>query len=421
MPTTDRADLRSLRNAFVRPGPDDAVELRAFTHGLMPKRVPDMLQRFAEDWSQRGVDAWNAVPNHWQPDTPQPDDVGWWTLPMFLGDAFIAPLLGAPHGTCVMQPHVHWTMQCLLSAPEVIGRGSEVVLVDSAFPSVRHSVHRWQALNGLEPSVATRPESGHVAVERVIDRMGAHTAMVVLSHVGFTTGQRIPDRALRAVADAAHANDALFVIDGYHSACTFPIDVAALGADVYMGGLLKEGCGSSGNGFVYLREGLDLTPRLTGWFGNAEPFAFHDTPSPHPDVRRRFLGGTTAVASLYHAVEGVRLLLDAGLDTVHAHTQRLSQIVVDRAGEAPFSMRSPRHADERSALLVLEVPDAYQLCEYLKTRRIYTDSRKNRFIRMAPFVWNTAPEVHHALDVLTDAIESKAYRSFTPEPGGPVT
>jgi kynureninase len=286
---------------------------------------------------------------------------------------------------------------------------------------VSHSVHRWEALNGLAPAVVDRPAHGHVDVERVIDRIGTDTAMVVLSHVGFTTGQRIPDHKLRAVADAAHAQDALFVIDGYHSACTFPIQVEALGVDVYMGGLLKEGCGSSGNSFVYLREGLELTPRLTGWFGNAEPFAFHDTPTPHPDVRRRFLGGTTAVASLYHAVEGVRLLLEAGLDAVHAHTQRLSQIVIDRADEAPFSMRSPRDPDQRSTLLVLEVPEAHRLCEYLKTQHIYTDSRKNRFLRMAPFVWNTASDMHRALDELTGAIETGAYRDFAPETSGPVT
>lgn len=414
--------VASLRDHFAQPDPEAAIELRAFTHGLMPRRVPDMLQRFADDWRTRGVDAWNDVPNHWQPHTnDSAETVGWWTLPLYLGDAFIAPLLGAPHGTCVMQPHVHWTMQCLLSAPEVIARGDEVVFVDSAFPSVKHSVQRWHDLNGLAPAEVGRSESGRVEIERVIDQIGPDTALVVLSHVGFTTGQRLTDAALQAVADAAHAHNALFVIDGYHSACTFPIDVGALGVDVYMGGLLKEGCGSSGNGFVYLREGLDLSPRLTGWFGNAEPFAFHDSPTPHPDVRRRFLGGTTAVASLYHAVEGVRLLLSVGLDAVHAHTHDLSDRVWKRAATAPFSMRSPQNPDERSALLVLEVPHAHRLCEYLKTQHIYTDSRQDQFLRMAPFVWNTSDEVEHALDVIEQALATNAHLDYTPSTQGPVT
>src|SRR5690606_1297494 len=107
--------LLDLRDRFFVPDPP-AVELRAFTHGLMPKTVPAMMDRFVDDWRERGVDAWNAVPNHWRPGSGEA--VGWWTLPDYLGDAFIAPMLGAPAGTCIMQPNVHWAVQCLLSCPE---------------------------------------------------------------------------------------------------------------------------------------------------------------------------------------------------------------------------------------------------------------------------------------------------------------
>ncbi|NBB74391.1 MAG: aminotransferase, partial [Bacteroidetes bacterium] len=58
-----------LRDRFALPDPPHAIELRAFTHGLMPKTVPDMMDRFTTDWRERGVDAWNAVPNHWRPDS----------------------------------------------------------------------------------------------------------------------------------------------------------------------------------------------------------------------------------------------------------------------------------------------------------------------------------------------------------------
>src|SRR5690606_38146773 len=137
---------------------------------------------------------------------------------------------------------------------------------------------------------------------------GPDTALVFLSHVGFTSGERLDHDFLRAVAEKARAHGALFAIDGYHAASTMPVDVPATGCDVYFGGLLKEASGSSGNAYLYVREGLDLTPRLSGWFADADPFAFDVEPKPHPEVRRRFLGGTTAVASLYHAVEGVRIL-----------------------------------------------------------------------------------------------------------------
>jgi kynureninase len=404
---------------FRFPDEPDAIELRAFTHGLQPATVPQMMEHFTEDWRRYGVDAWNEVPNHWRPDSG--DRVGWWTLPTYLGDEFIAPLLGAPEGTCIHQPHVHWTVQCLLSAPEVNDRGDRVVVSDTAFPSVLHSTQQWDDLQDLAPAIVPSTAANQVDREALLDEIGPDTAMVALSHVGFTTGARLPTAFLQEVAETAHAHDALFLLDGYHAAGSMPVDVEELGCDLYVGGLLKEACGSSGNAFLYVRDGLELTPRLTGWFGDAAPFAFRPEPEPHPDVRRRFLGGTTNVASMYHAVEGVRILLDVGLDAVHAHSLDLTQQAIERADEAGLPLRSPRDPDARSAMVLLEVPEAEKLTAHLKAQAIYTDSRQNEVVRMAPFLWNTAEEVHRTFDQIEDALSTNSYREASVASSGPVT
>ncbi|PSQ75568.1 MAG: aminotransferase [Bacteroidetes bacterium QH_6_63_17] len=401
------------------PDSPDAVELRAFTHGLQPERVPTMMEHFTEDWRRFGVDAWNEVPNHWRPESD--DTVGWWTLPTYLGDHFIAPLLGAPHDTCILQPSVHWTIQCLLSSPEVAARGTDVVVPETAFPSVLHSVKQWSSLQDLAPQVVASTDAQRVDRTAVLDAIGPDTALVALSHVGFTTGARLPASFLREVADRVHAHDGLFVLDGYHAAATVPVDVTELGCDLYVGGLLKEASGSSGNTFLYLREGLELTPRLTGWFGDAAPFAFRSDPEPHPDVRRRFLGGTTAVAPMYHAVEGVRLLLDLGLDAVRAHSLRLTDRAIEHADALDLPLRSPRSQDERSAMVLLEGSNAERLVAYLKDHNVYTDSRRNELIRMAPFVWNTRAEVDRAFEQIDTALSTDAHHSVQLDAAGPVT
>lgn len=405
---------------FRHPEPPEAIEFRAFTHGLQPDTVPAMMQHFVDDWRRLGVDAWNEVPNHWRPACN--DRVGWWTLPTYLADEFVAPLLGAPRGTCILQPNVHWTIQCLLSTPELIERGSEIVVTDAAFPSVLHSVQQWNDLIDLTPRIVSTTPDGTVDEAAVLEAIGPETAMVALSHVGFTTGARLTDAFLQDVAQAVHAHGGWFLIDGYHSASTMPIDVTALNCDLYVGGLLKEACGSSGNAFAYLRDGLPVTPRLTGWFGDADPFGFQKAPEAHPDIRQRFLGGTTAVASMYHAVEGLRILLDVGLEAVRAHSLALTDHAIERATAAGLSLRSPREHARRSAMVLLEVPDAEALCLALKERHIYTDSRKTEVLRMAPFVWNTLDEVDRAFDVIEALLVDDAYRSVssgaTP---GPVT
>ena len=395
--------------------PDDGVELRAFTHGAMPRTVPAMMQHFVEDWRTLGVDAWNEVPNHWLPDAGE--RVGWWNLPEYLGDRFIAPLIGASAGTCIMQPNVHWTMSCLLSDVERL-RGARVVVTDDAFPSVLHTARHWSALAGYRLDVVSSPH--FLDRQALLEAIDEECALVVLSHVAFTTGERLSPAFLTEVVHRAHQHDAIVAVDGYHAVATMPIEVEEVGIDVYMAGLLKEGSGSSGTAFVYVRAGLDLRPTITGWFGDEEPFLFRQNPRPHDDVRRRFLGGTSAIAPLYHAVEGVRILLDAGLDQVRRDSLAKSAYCLTRAAAAGLEVRSPLSPEDRGAMVILEVERADLLSSHLKTRGIYTDSRLELYLRLAPFVWNTLPDLEEAFDVILDSLRTRAYLS-SPAQAGPVS
>ncbi len=437
--------MLDLRDQFVHP-PSPAVELRAFTHGLMPATVPALMQGFCEDWAARGVDAWNAVPDRWDVGAAGWDTVGWWTLPEALGDRWIAPLLGAPRGTCVIQPHVHGAVSMLLSCDEPFAGGrDEIVLSDAEFPSVRHAVRRWAGLRGLRVAEVPAAPGGFVDVDALAAAATDRTAWVFVSHVGFATGEVLPDDALRRLARAAHAVGATFGVDGYHATANVPIDVLAIEADVYVGGLLKEACGSAGNAYFYVREGLDLRPALAGWFADAEPFAFGAEPQDHPTVRRRFLGGTISVATHYHSVEGLRVLMNAadtpdgdgaatpegdgtvsagrtGIAAVRADTLAKGARAVERLEAAGLRLVSPRDRARRGAMLVFEADGADRLAAWLKAEHVFTDSRRGRLLRLAPFVWNTAADVDRAADAVAYALATGAHLAYrAPAEGGPVT
>ena len=411
--------LFMLRDAFHLPKHPDAIELRAFTHGLMPKSVPTMVGHFLEDWQNYGVDAWNEVPNHWLPASGE--QVGWWDLPAYLGDRFIAPLLGAPSGTCIMQPNAHWTVQCLLSARELFQTRKRVVMCQGDFPSVRFSVQQWAEVYGLD--ICTIALDGDTLDKgALLDSIDDNTALVCLSHVGFTTGEKVADTSLKQIAEKTRSHGCLLAVDGYHAIGSTATSIQDLHVDVYFGGLLKEGCGSSGNAFVYIRQGLELTPRTTGWFGDGDPFSFSEKPAAHPEVRRRFLGGTTAIASLYHAVEGIRLLLEAGLSAIQIDLLSKTTQCIQLIDQLGLQLRSPRDPERRSAMVILEIPHADRLSAYLKSLHIYTDSRQGRFLRMAPFVWNTEDEINRAFEAIGEAVKEGAYlQHILTHSGGPVT
>jgi kynureninase len=124
---------------------------------------------------------------------------------------------------------------------------------------------------------------------------------------------------------------------------------------------------------------------------------------------------------MYHAVEGVRLLLDVGLEAVRDHSLALTDRAIERADALDIPLRSPRAPSERSAMVLLEVPEAERLAAHLKQQHVYTDSRRNEVLRMAPFVWNTREEVDHAFNLIGDALDTGAYRSRSVDAAGPVT
>jgi kynureninase len=72
-------------------------------------------------------------------------------------------------------------------------------------------------------------------------------------------------------------------------------------------------------------------------------------------------------------------------------------------------------------MVLLEVPEAERLAAHLKRHDIYTDSRRNEVVRMAPFVWNSVAEIDQTFEMIETALSTGAYRSVEVDAAGPVT
>lgn len=90
--------------------------------------------------------------------------------------------------------------------------------------------------------------------------------LVVLSHVSYQTGAVLP---LREITELAHAVDALVIVDGAQSAGAIPLDVHALGVDVYAIPGQKWLCGPEGTGAVFVRKDRleEVKTTFIGGFG----------------------------------------------------------------------------------------------------------------------------------------------------------
>ena len=163
------------------------------------------------------------------------------------------------------------------------------------FPSILYLIDEQRRL-GARVTVVP-PTTGFPSTrERLIEAIDEQTAIVNLSHVLFKSAY-IHDVA--AIAEKARRVEAITVIDGYQAVGTIPVDVRALGIDVYIGGCLKWLCGGPGNAFIWVDPDLRrrLRPKLTGWMAHQRPFAFEPELVRRDDAWR-LLHGTPNISGL---------------------------------------------------------------------------------------------------------------------------
>jgi selenocysteine lyase/cysteine desulfurase len=221
---------------------------------------------------------------------------------------------------------------------------------------------------------------------------------VCTGQVYFTTGW-IQD--VRALAEICHRRGALLIVDAYQSIGALPFDVRAAGIDYLVGGTLKWLMGGPGIAFLYARRDVAerARPSAVGWWGVQDPFAFDVEHLAYGTGARRFEYGTPAVAAIYAARAGIALLAEVGVATVRERHMLLSQRLVDGAIAQGWTVRCPRAAAERTAIVTLEHPEPQRVVDALRARGLICDSRPG-LIRLSPHYFNTEQEMDRALELL---------------------
>jgi L-cysteine/cystine lyase len=124
-----------------------------------------------------------------------------------------------------------------------LGPEDEVVTTDSEHPGLRLPLNVSGARVRVA-EVAGQPTSE--ALERILSRVGPRTRLIALSHVLWTTGQRMP------VAEIKRETGLPVLVDGAQSVGAIPVDAGEL--DFYTVSAQKWLCGPEPLGALYVRE-----------------------------------------------------------------------------------------------------------------------------------------------------------------------
>lgn len=270
----------------------------------------------------------------------------------------------------------------------------KIVMGEFEFPTMGH-VWLGQRTRGADVQFVSA-DGNRIPIanyERAIDRQ---TLIVPLTHVCFKNGFRSD---VSAVIEIAHRSGALVMLDDYQDCGTRPVNVKAMDLDFYLTGTLKYLLGPPGLAFLYVRRELipSLTPSVTGWFAQANPFAYNPQLFELSLTARRFESGTPSVPNVYGAVPGFQLLQKIGMDNVAAHVQSLTRVLLRSAGELGIRVKTP--SDSTGPLVVLQSTDSTLLVQKLAENGIIASNRYDG-LRISFHVYNTMEDVQAVVEIL---------------------
>jgi selenocysteine lyase/cysteine desulfurase len=304
-----------------------------------------------------------------------------------------AEFIGAEADEVAVVPSASAGINAIASALDFSKR-RKVVLGEFEFPTMGHIWMAQQPRGAKTEFLNARGDD--LPTELYAQAVDQDTAIVPVTHVCFMNGFR---SNVREICSIVHVKGALVLLDDYQDCGTRPVNVKELDVDFYVSGTLKYLLGPSGVAFLYVRKELipSLTPTISGWFAQRNPFAFDVKNLDLAPNARRFESGTPPIPNIYAASAGMALLQGIGLENVAGQIRDLAQRLMEGARELGIQIKTP--ADSVGPLVVLQTSNVEAIVERLAAENVICSGRHDG-LRISFHVHNTRSDVEAALEVL---------------------
>lgn len=327
---------------------------------------------------------------------------GAWDAWMAEIDAYrerIARLLNAPGADCIVpKTSAGQGLRAILNTFDA-GARPRVVATRGEFDSLDVVLREYARRGRIALTLVDAREGQRFESADIVDAIGAHADLVVISEVMFNTGQRLD--GIGSIVERSHGANALVLLDVYHSLGAMPVDVTALGVDFAVGGSYKYLRGGPGACFLYLHpRHLDGSLRTLdiGWFAKREPFSYRRPDPPEfAEGGNAFLESTPPVLTCYQSRAGQRLALALGPARIRAYSLLQQRRLVGLLASRGIDARGG--ADDHGAFVVVTDSAAARWCAALSERGVIADSR-GEHLRLCPDVLTTDDEMVRAAEIL---------------------
>ncbi|MCG9969323.1 aminotransferase class V-fold PLP-dependent enzyme [Pelotomaculum terephthalicicum JT] len=216
---------------------------------------------------------------------------------------------------------------------------------------------------GVELSIVKADLQGKIDPTDIAKRIKPNTTLLVVTHASNVTGT-VND--LACLGRLAKKHNIFFMVDAAQTAGSYPVHAGLMNIDLLAFAGHKGLFGPQGTGGLYVRAGLRLDTLKEGGTGSISESPWQ--PDFLPD---RFESGTLNTPGIAGLSEGVKYVLETGIENIRNHENRLTGYMLDGLSEMKkVRVHGCGNGEQRIGVVSITIDgkDCHEVCRELDER-----------------------------------------------------
>lgn len=230
-----------------------------------------------------------------------------------------------------------------LAIKGVLRYGDHAIATQLEHNSVLRPLSALAARGRISLSIVPPRPDGFVSPDDIRAAIRKNTRLIAVTHASNVTGAIQP---VAAIGQMARREGVCYLIDGAQALGALPVNVRALGCDLYAFPGHKSLLGPMGTGGLYIRPGLSLRPLREGGTGTDSESVLQPESLPE-----KYESGTLNLPGIAGLGAGCAFVKER-VSAIMAHERELTQAVYEGLSAIPGAeIYSPREEAARAGIV----------------------------------------------------------------------
>lgn len=235
-----------------------------------------------------------------------------------------------------------------LAIKGVVKKGDHIITTSMEHNSVIRPIKSLEK-DGIENTIVECDKDGFLNADDIKNAIKKNTKLIVTTHASNVVGTIVD---IKSVGEIAKEKNILYLVDASQTAGVYDINVKDINVDMIAAPGHKCLLGPQGTGILYIKEDLNVDILKEGGTGSRSEDLFQ--PDLTPD---KYESGTHNTPGIVGLNEGVKFILETGIDNIRAHEEELCQYMLDRLEEVPnIVIYGPKDSKKRAAVISINIP-----------------------------------------------------------------